>query len=148
MLLFKILILQLCINLLSSFQLHHWVGNNMRKSIKGLTKQAGICIAVTGISLSNAPAVLNLGGAVLPQFVQSVHAEVADQGANTGTNTKIKKGGASTLQQGISKTITRGVNLDGSDFSNQRLRGVAFQQSIVRDTNFKGSDLYSASFFE
>ena len=26
-----------------------------------------------------------------------------DQGANAGTNTKIKKGGASTLQQGISK---------------------------------------------
>lgn len=69
-------------------------------------------------------------------------------GANDASNTKIKKGGASTLQQGISKTITRGVNLDGSDFHGQNLKGVAFQQSIVRDTNFKGCNLYSASFFD
>lgn len=71
-----------------------------------------------------------------------------DLGANDTSNTKILKGGASTLQQGIAKSITRGVNLDGSDFSGQNLKGVAFQQSIVRDASFKNSNLYSASFFD
>jgi uncharacterized protein YjbI with pentapeptide repeats len=40
------------------------------------------------------------------------------------------------------------VNLDNSDFSDQNLKGVAFQQSIVRDSSFKNTNLYSASFFE
>lgn len=44
---------------------------------------------------------------------QPVHAAI-DLGGNDTTNTKIKAGGASTLQQGISKAITRGVNLDKS----------------------------------
>merc|ERR1712232_294089 len=34
------------------------------------------------------------------------------------------------------------------DFSNQNLKGVAFQQSIVRDTNFQDSNLVGASFFD
>lgn len=71
-----------------------------------------------------------------------------DLGASDTSNTKIQKGGASTLQAGIAKTITRGVNLDNSDFSGQNLKGVAFQQSIVRDASFKNSNLYSASFFD
>lgn len=58
------------------------------------------------------------------------------------------KGGASTLQRGIAKAITRGVNLDNSDFSDQNLSGVAFQQSIVRDTDFRRSSLRGASFFD
>ena len=70
------------------------------------------------------------------------------EGAADGSNSKIKKGGASTLQAGIAKTITRGVNLDGSDFHDQNLKGVAFQQSIVRDANFKGCNLVSAGFFD
>eukprot|EP01036_Dinobryon_divergens_P023518 gene23518-31869_t len=78
----------------------------------------------------------------------SIAAGNPDLGANDTSNTKILKGGASTLQQGIAKSITRGVNLDGSDFSGQNLKGVAFQQSIVRDASFKGSNLYSASFFD
>lgn len=57
-------------------------------------------------------------------------------------------GGASTLQRGISKIITRGVNLDKSDFSNQDFHGISFQQSIVRDSNFENTNLQSASFFE
>lgn len=73
---------------------------------------------------------------------------IADSGANDTSNTKIKRGGASTLQQGITKAITRGVNLDGSDFHGQNLKGVAFQQSIVRDVNFRDTNLYSASFFD
>lgn len=84
--------------------------------------------------------------AILSFAITPAHA--ADQGANDTSNTKIKKGGASTLQQGITKTITRGVNLDGSDFGDQNMKGVAFQQSIVRDANFKNSNLYSASFFD
>merc|ERR1719437_374769 len=72
----------------------------------------------------------------------------ADGGAETGANAKITTGGASTLQSGRTIAITRGVNLDRSDFSKQNLKGVAFQQSIVRDSNFKGSNLVGASFFD
>jgi len=64
------------------------------------------------------------------------------------TNQKITTGGASTLQSGRTITITRGVNLDRADFGGQKLRGVAFQQSIVRDANFRNTDLTSASFFD
>lgn len=71
-----------------------------------------------------------------------------DLGATVGSNAKITTGGASTLQSGRTIAITRGVNLDRSDFSNQNLKGVAFQQSIVRDSNFKGSNLVGASFFD
>ena len=71
-----------------------------------------------------------------------------DQGGNDTSNTKIKAGGASTLQRGISKAINRGVVLDRSDFSNQNLKGVAFQQSIVRDCNFENSNLFGAGFFD
>mgnify|MGYP002783636509 CR=1 FL=1 len=73
---------------------------------------------------------------------------VDDRGASSNANAKITTGGASTLQSGRTIAITRGVNLDNSDFSGQNLKGVAFQQSIVRDTNFKGSNLVGASFFD
>ena len=69
-------------------------------------------------------------------------------GASSSANAKITTGGASTLQSGRTIAITRGVNLDNSDFSGQNLKGVAFQQSIVRDSNFKGSNLIGASFFD
>jgi len=70
------------------------------------------------------------------------------RGASDAANAKITKGGASTLQSGRTISITRGVNLDRSDFSGQNLKGVAFQQSIVRDSNFKNSNLMGASFFD
>ena len=83
-----------------------------------------------------------------PALFTSDYAFAADSGASSAANTKIKTGGASTLQSGRTIAITRGVNLDRSDFSNQNLKGVAFQQSIVRDANFKGSNLVGASFFD
>eukprot|EP00529_Nitzschia_sp_RCC80_P042413 CAMPEP_0113496828 /NCGR_PEP_ID=MMETSP0014_2-20120614/30320_1 /TAXON_ID=2857 /ORGANISM="Nitzschia sp." /LENGTH=232 /DNA_ID=CAMNT_0000390757 /DNA_START=37 /DNA_END=732 /DNA_ORIENTATION=+ /assembly_acc=CAM_ASM_000159 len=73
---------------------------------------------------------------------------VGGSGAETAANAKITTGGASTLQSGRTIAITRGVNLDGSDFHGQNLKGVAFQQSIVRDTNFEGCNLFGASFFD
>merc|ERR1711871_268977 len=87
---------------------------------------------------------LQMGSFIFPDSTLAA----TDLGASDTSNTKIQKGGASTLQAGIAKTITRGVNLDGSDFSDQNLKGVAFQQSIVRDSSFKNSNLYSASFFD
>jgi len=73
---------------------------------------------------------------------------IDDGGATSMANAKITTGGASTLQSGRTIAITRGVNLDRTDFSNQNLKGVAFQQSIVRDANFQNSNLVSASFFD
>lgn len=72
----------------------------------------------------------------------------SDGGATSAANAKITTGGASTLQSGRTIAITRGVNLDNSDFHGQNLKGVAFQQSIVRDTNFEGCNLVGASFFD
>lgn len=72
----------------------------------------------------------------------------ADSGASIAGNAKITTGGASTLQSGRTIAITRGVNLDNSDFSGQNLKGVAFQQSIVRYASFKGANLVGSSFFD
>lgn len=69
-------------------------------------------------------------------------------GASSAANTKIATGGASTLQSGRTIAVTRGINLDRSDFSNQNLKGVAFQQSIVRDSDFRNSNLVGSSFFD
>jgi hypothetical protein len=80
--------------------------------------------------------------------ISSPFAAHAAGGAETGSNAKITTGGASTLQSGRTITITRGVNLDRSDFHGQNLKGVAFQQSIVRDSNFKDCNLVGSSFFD
>ena len=61
---------------------------------------------------------------------------------------KIQGGGASTLQSGRRITITRGVNLDNTDWEGENLKGVAFQQSVVRSANFKNANLFTASFFD
>jgi uncharacterized protein YjbI with pentapeptide repeats len=42
----------------------------------------------------------------------------------------------------------RQVNLDNTDWEGENLKGVAFQQSVVRSANFKKTNLYSASFFD
>jgi hypothetical protein len=80
--------------------------------------------------------------------VPATNAASSNDGASKAENAKITTGGASTLQSGRTISITRGVNLDGSDFSNQNLKGVAFQQSIVRDAKFTNSNLVGSSFFD
>lgn len=69
-------------------------------------------------------------------------------GAERPENSKIQGGGASTLQQGRRITITRGVNLDNTDWKGEDLKGVAFQQSVVRSANFEKANLRTASFFD
>lgn len=65
---------------------------------------------------------------------------------------KIPGGSASTSAgtetRKVIKTVTRGVNLEGADFSNQVFEGVSFQQSILRQADFSGSNLRDASFFD
>ena len=52
------------------------------------------------------------------------------------------------MQSGRTIAIKSGFNLDRSDFSNENLKGVAFQQSIVYDANFESCNLVGASFFD
>lgn len=80
-------------------------------------------------------------------FTSPLMSLAEDGGASNVANSKITTGGASTLQTGRTIAITRGVNLDRVNFEGQNLKGVAFQQSIVRDANFKGANLVGASFF-
>eukprot|EP00614_Pseudopedinella_elastica_P012434 CAMPEP_0172585592 /NCGR_PEP_ID=MMETSP1068-20121228/5003_1 /TAXON_ID=35684 /ORGANISM="Pseudopedinella elastica, Strain CCMP716" /LENGTH=230 /DNA_ID=CAMNT_0013380111 /DNA_START=107 /DNA_END=799 /DNA_ORIENTATION=+ len=96
-------------------------------------------------SLSRRAACLGLG-----IFFSSPFAAFADGGASLVENSKIREGGASTInnQRGARKTITRGVQLDRSDFAGDDLSGVSFQQSQVRGGNFKGSRLAGTSFFD
>ena len=91
--------------------------NLLQKEIQNIGKVA-VATAVTFSLMST----LSL---TQPAFAA---ADGGDGGASTVANTKIKTGGASTLQSGRTIAITRGVNLDRSDFSNQNLKGVAFQQ--------------------
>ncbi|KAJ1451235.1 hypothetical protein M885DRAFT_487836 [Pelagophyceae sp. CCMP2097] len=61
---------------------------------------------------------------------------------------KIEGGGASTLQSGRIIAITRGVNLDNTNWEARNLKGVAFQQSVLRNCNFRKANLFTASFFD
>lgn len=56
-------------------------------------------------------------------------------------------GGASGAKT-VVKTVTRGVNLEGADFSGGSFEGVSFQQSILRQADFSGAQLRDASFFD
>mmetsp|Transcript_15440 Transcript_15440/g.22017 ORF Transcript_15440/g.22017 Transcript_15440/m.22017 type:complete len:243 (+) Transcript_15440:41-769(+) len=98
--------------------------------------------------LSNASKLATSAFLIASIGLSTVSPSLADDGATNAANSKITTGGASTLQSGRTIAITRGVNLDRTDFSFQNLKGVAFQQSIVRDANFKGSNLIGASFFD
>jgi hypothetical protein len=103
------------------------------KDLEGMTTLAVSALLATSL-------VLNPSAALA--------AAPADSGASIAGNAKITTGGASTLQSGRTIAITRGVNLDNSDFSGQNLKGVAFQQSIVRYASFKGANLVGSSFFD
>jgi hypothetical protein len=100
--------------------------------LKGIERVALSAFLMAAISISSPFAAHAAGGS----------------GAELAGNAKITTGGASTLQSGRTITITRGVNLDRSDFHGQNLKGVAFQQSIVRDSNFKDCNLVGSSFFD
>lgn len=63
-------------------------------------------------------------------------------------SSKIRLGGASTGDLGTRKSITRGVNLEKANYAKQDLSGVSFQQSIVREANFKDAKLVNTSFFD
>jgi len=69
---------------------------------------------------------------------------------NAMAQTKRMEGGASTTgkNSGRAKNITRGVDLSGADYSGKKMIGVAFQQSIVRNVNFKNADVSNAGFFD
>lgn len=73
---------------------------------------------------------------------------VDNSGASSKIGAKIEGGGASTLQSGRIIAITRGVNLDDTDWRGKSLKGVAFQQSVMRNCKFDGVNLFSASFFD
>ncbi|CAM9193330.1 unnamed protein product [Phaeothamnion confervicola] len=53
-----------------------------------------------------------------------------------------------TLDSGSRKIITRGVNLEGSNFDAKDLSGVSFQQSLIRGSTFKNAKLVAAGFFD
>ena len=119
--------------------------------------QAAVAAALLSVTLTTAP----------PAFAQSStaflladaydgskvgqdkqYAAGVGKGAETAENSKIQGGGASTLQGGRRITITRGVNLDNTNWKGEDLKGVAFQQSVVRKANFDKANLFSASFFD
>jgi hypothetical protein len=126
--------------LLASRSVYGFSMESIKKSWQAESSKIGqaTAVAVAAVSLVSSVALS------APAFA----AVAADAGASSSANAKITTGGASTLQSGRTIAITRGVNLDNSDFSKQNLKGVAFQQSIVRDSNFYGSNLVGASFFD
>jgi len=111
--------------------------------------QAAVAAALVSLSLTTttpAFADLEYQGSKVGQDKQ--FAAGVGKGAEKAENSKIQGGGASTLQQGRRITITRGVNLDNTEWQNENLKGVAFQQSVVRSANFGQADLRTASFFD
>ena len=101
----------------------------------GLRRPSGVADCARRLCEGALVASLAAGALVPPPAL------AADVGASTAASAKITTGGASTLQSGRTIAITRGVNLDRSDFKGLNLKGVAFQQSIVRDTDFRGTNL-------
>merc|ERR1719247_2847206 len=88
-------------------------------------------------------------GAVLAAMLSaSLSGPVLAEEEQSKGDFKIQGGGASTLQSGRRITITRGVNLDNTDWQGEDLKGVAFQQSVVRSANFQNANLRTASFFD
>ena len=118
--------------------------------------QAAVAAALLSVTLVAPPAFADSGASFLladaydgskvgqdKQYAAGIGA-----GAEKAENSKIQGGGASTLQGGRRITITRGVNLDNTNWKGEDLKGVAFQQSVVRSANFEGADLRTTSFFD
>ena len=121
----------------------------MRLPSLPVNAQAAMAAALLSASLATMPpafADVDYQGSKIGQDKQIESAK--GLGAERPENSKIQGGGASTLQQGRRITITRGVNLDNTNWAGEDLRGVAFQQSVVRSANFEKSNLRTASFFD
>jgi len=121
----------------------------MRLPTLPVSTQAAVAAALLSASLTVVPpafADLDYQGSKVGQDKQ--FAAGVGAGAEKAENSKIQGGGASTLQQGRRITITRGVNLDNTYWKGEDLKGVAFQQSVVRSANFEGANLRTASFFD
>ena len=118
--------------------------------------QAAVAAALIASSLTLAPPAFAVGDAIYGaagEFAKAKEIEGGYRGSVPGQdkqiaagqgggaekleNSKIQGGGASTLQGGRRITITRGVNLDNTNWKGEDLRGVAFQQSVVRSANFE-----------
>jgi len=106
-----------------------------------IVQEASFKTAVSEVTQKLGKIALSVGVAASLTLTPPAAFAADDRGASSVANAKITTGGASTLQSGRTIAITRGVNLDFSDFSKQNLKGVAFQQSVVRDANFKGCNL-------
>jgi len=100
-----------------------------RRAALGYLASAAVLLSTRGV------------GSVLSQEVSSADRKVTGGSASTGS------GGTADLKT-VVKTVTRGVNLEGADFSGRSFEGVSFQQSMLRGSNFAGSKLRDASFFD
>lgn len=83
----------------------------------------------------------------------SISPVCAEDAVDVRPQLKVSGGSASTSAgskgaRTVVKTVTRGVNLEGADFSGQDFEGVSFQQSILRQADFSGANLLNASFFD
>lgn len=147
----------LAVLLFSTVEVHSWSLNRGTQTLQALHKRRETFKNAEETAIHRATPQAPSGKIVITSLIVALSCVLgtisptyadSEMGGNDTSNTKIKRGGASTLQKGITKTITRGVNMDGSDFHGQNLKGVAFQQSIVRDVNFRDTNLYGASFFD
>lgn len=101
-------------------------------SANGLTRRAALAAAAAIAFLSATPA-----------LAEDVDLRPKLKVSGGSASTSGGAGGRSVI-----KTVTRGVNLEGADFSNQTFEGVSFQQSMLRQADFSGSRLRDASFFD
>lgn len=80
----------------------------------------------------------------------------AETGHSTDWRTQLKisggsastSGGSSSSARSVTKTVTRGVNLENAYFANTDFEGVSFQQSMLRQADFSNCVLRNASFFD
>jgi Pentapeptide repeats (9 copies) len=97
-------------------------------------------------------ALLLLPTTLIPSPVNASAGAEASDSASQRTQLKVPGGSASTSgtrgMRSVIHTVTRGVNLEGADFSGQDFTGVSFQQSILRQASFARAVLPNASFFD